>query len=61
LVVVASFSAECAQPMVVIQLTTGSGDLASGENQALAFGRGASGVTGCHYLCEGIVYDVLVV
>jgi hypothetical protein len=61
LLVVASFYAEHAHPTVVIKLTIGSGDLASGENQTLAFSRGASGVTGCHYLCEGIIYSFLVV
>jgi hypothetical protein len=62
LVVVASFSVEVGWPTAVFQATTGSSDMASGENRASTLAVADDGsVSGCRYLCEGIVYGVIVV
>jgi hypothetical protein len=62
LVVVASFFAEVGRPTMVIQATTGSGDMASCENRAsTSVVADDDGVFGCCFLREGIVYIALVV
>jgi hypothetical protein len=61
-VVVAFFSVEVGRPSAVFQATTGSSDMTSGENRAsTSIVADDGGVSGCHYLCEGIVYGVIVV
>jgi hypothetical protein len=58
----AFFSAEVGRPMVVVQSTTGSGDVASSENRAsMSVMVDDDGVSGRRYLHEGIIYIVLVV
>jgi hypothetical protein len=62
LVVVAFFSIEVGRPTAVFQATTGSSDMASGQNRASTLVvADDGGVSGCRYLCEGIVYGVIVV
>jgi hypothetical protein len=60
-VVVDYFSAGVGRPVAVIQATTGSADVASGENRAdVSCGR-REDVFGCRFLREDIVYVALVV
>jgi hypothetical protein len=62
MVVVGSFFDEVGRQMVVIQATSGSVDVASGENRAsTSVMADNDGVFGCHFLREGIVYVALVV
>jgi hypothetical protein len=62
LVAVASFSDEVGRPMVVIQPTTSSGDVAFSENQAsTSVVADDDGIFGCRFLHEGIVYAALIV
>jgi hypothetical protein len=62
LVVVASFSIKLAGPTMVIQTTTGSSDVASGENRAsTSVVADVDGVFGCRFLHEGTVYVALVI
>jgi hypothetical protein len=56
------FSDKVGRPMVVIQLATSSGNVASGENRApTSVVADDDGVFGCCFLHEGIVYIVMVV
>jgi hypothetical protein len=56
------FSDKVGRSMVVIQPATSSGDVASGENRApTSVVADDDGIFGCHFLCEGIVYFVIVV
>jgi hypothetical protein len=62
LVVAAFFSIEVGRPTVVFQVTTGSSDMASGQNRASTLVVADDGdISGCRYLCEGIDYGVIVV
>jgi hypothetical protein len=58
---VAFFSARVGRPTSVIQPTTGSGDVAAGENRAsTSVVADNDDVFGCRYLCKGIVFVVLI-
>jgi hypothetical protein len=58
---VAFFSAGVGRPAMVSQPTTGSGDVAAGENLAsTSVVADNDDVFVCRYLCEGIVSVVLI-
>jgi hypothetical protein len=58
---VAFFFAGVGRPTTMMQPTKGSGDVAAGENRvSMLVATDDEGVFGCRYLCEGIVFAVLV-